>query len=133
MIVTLEEYGVMPMSLTMEELAALHREMAKEIGSDTDALELYGDLLAAAVKYLEYRSNWPLWGREEKMEKDPVRTWRHNRVILCLNQLARYLRMQGKNAAWRDTLGEETQNPACRKRAGDFACYLGFVESLCAR
>lgn len=133
MITTFEDYRPMPMSLTMEELASLHSKMAQEIGSDRDGLELYSDLVAAAVKYLEYRSNWPLWGREEKMEKDSVRTSRHNRVILCLNQLARYLRMQGKDAVWRDILGEETENAAYRKRAGDFACYIAFVESLCAR
>lgn len=133
MIAIFEEYRNMPMSLSMEEMASLHREMAEEIGSDRDALDLYADLTAACVKYLEYRSNWVLWSREEKIEKDPVRTSRHNMVILSMNQLARYLRLQGKAAAWRDVLGEEAENRDYRKRAGDFACYLAFVESLHAR
>ena len=54
-------------------------------------------------------------------------------VILSFNQLARYLKMQGKAAGWRDVLGEEAENPNYRKRLGDFACYLVFVQSLNAR
>lgn len=128
-----EEYRGMPLSLSLEEMAALHREMAEEIGSDEDARELYGDLLAAAVKYMDSRAHWPLWSREERMENDGVRTSRHNMVILSFNQLARYLRMQGEAATWRDILGEETEDPYYRKRLGDFACYLVFAESLNAR
>ena len=133
MIATYEGYILMPMSLALEEMAALHREMAEEIGSDEDALELYGDLLAAAVKYMDSRAHWPLWSREEKLENDAARTSRHNMVILSFNQLARYLKMQGKAAVWRDVLGEEAENPDYRKRLGDFACYLVFVQSLNAR
>ena len=128
-----EDYRLMPMSLALEEMAALHREMAEEIGSDEDAVELYGDLLAAAVKYMDSRAHWPLWSREEKLENDAARTSRHNMVILSFNQLARYLKMQGKAAVWRDVLGEEAENPDYRKRLGDFACYLVFVQSLNAR
>lgn len=133
MLSTYEEYLSMPMSLTFEEMAALHRQIAAETDGDTEALDLYKDLLAAAVKYAGSRARWPLWDREKKMEEDPVRTSRHNQVILALDMLARYLRMQGKPALWRDTLGEEAQNPYCRKRLGDFACYLAFAESLNTR
>lgn len=41
--------------------------------------------------------------------------------------------MQGKPAGWRDVLGDEQENPGCRKRIGDFACYLVFVNALLAR
>ena len=133
MIAVYENYRLMPMSLALEEMAALHREMAEEIGSDEDALELYGDLLAAAVKYLDSRAHWPLWSREKKLENDAARTSRHNMAILSFNQLARYLKMQGKAAGWRDVLGEEAENAGYRKRLGDFACYLVFAESLNAR
>lgn len=36
-------------------------------------------------------------------------------------------------AGWRDVLGDEQENPSCRKRIGDFACYLVFVNALLAR
>ena len=87
MLSTYEDYEPEPMSLTLEEMASLHREMADETRGDAEAI----------------------------------------------NMLARYLRMQGKSASWRDTLGEESENPYYRKRIGDFACYLVFIGSLNAR
>ncbi|MDO5139220.1 MAG: hypothetical protein Q4D71_12285, partial [Oscillospiraceae bacterium] len=71
--------------------------------------------------------------REEKMEKDPLRTALHNDVIIKTNMLARYLRKAGKPALWRNELGDEEADSMCRKVIGDFACYLAFVSGLCAR
>lgn len=133
MLSTYEDYEPEPMSLTLEEMASLHREMADETRGDAEALELYKELYTAAVKYSESRSNWPLWDKEKKLGEDPVRTSRHNKVIIAFNTLARYLRMQGKPASWREALGEESENPYYRKRIGDFACYLVFIGSLNAR
>jgi len=130
---TYEDYKTMPMSLTLEEMVSLHHAIAGEIDGDSDALGYYRDLLTAAVKYADSRAHWSLWSREEKAEGDRTRTLRHDSVITAFNLLARYLRMQGRAAAWRDTLGDEKENPYFRKRIGDFACYLVFIESLCAR
>ncbi len=127
MISTYEEYITMPGSLTLEEMQSLHREIKEEVGYDEDALDLYADLIDAATKYSPYRANWNFWGREEKRAEDSTRTSRHDRVIDCFNILERYLKKQGKSAAWHETLGED------RKRIGDFACYLVFAESLNAR
>ena len=124
---TYEDYLSLPMRLDFEEMASLHKEIMAEAGCDGEALSLYSDLLTAAVKYAESRAHWPLWDREKKQEEDPVRTFRHNQVIGSLNILARYLRKQGKPAAWRDVFDDD------RRRIGDFACYLVFVESLNAR
>lgn len=132
MLPTYEEYCSMPLSLTLEEMAALYGQMAEEI-TDADAMDLYGGLLTAAVRYAHIRGQWPLWDREKKMEEDTARTSCHNRVIDSFNILARYLKKQGKPVLWRDALGDVDKNPSCRKRIGDFACYLVFVESLCAR
>lgn len=133
MISVYEDYLPLPMSLSMEEMAALHREMADEAGTDSDALELYGEVVEAAMKYMRYRSSWLLWDREQKADNDAARTSCHNMLIIKINQFARYLKMQGKAAAWRDVLGQEDENPYCRKRIGDFACYLVWVNSLLAR
>lgn len=132
MLSTYEEYCSMPLSLTLEEMAALHGQMAEEI-TGADAMDLYGDLLTAAVRYAHIRGQWPLWDREKKREEDTARTSCHNRVIDSFNILARYLKKQGKPALWRDALGDVDKDPSYRKRIGDFACYLVFVESLCAR
>lgn len=133
MILTYKDYLPAPGSLTLEEMQSLHREIKEDAGYDGDALGLYKGLLAAAADYSQPRSRWLLWSRDKKLAEDSVRTSRHNRVIDCFNILARYLRNQGKQASWRDVLGDEKENPYCRKRIGDFACYLVFIESLNAR
>lgn len=127
MISTYEDYRTIPRSLTFEEMQSLHREIKEEAGRDEIAIELYTELIAAAIKYFESRANWQLWDREKKMAEDSTRTSRHNRVIDCFNMLERHLKNQEKSAAWRDMLGED------RKRIGDLACYLIFAESLNAR
>lgn len=133
MILTYEDYLPAPGSLTLGEMQSLHREIKEDAGHDGDALGLYKDLLTAAADYSQPRSRWLLWSRDKKLAEDSGRTSRHDRVIDCFNILARCLRNQGKLASWRDVLGDEKENPYCRKRIGDFACYLVFIESLNAR
>lgn len=133
MISTYEDYLPLPMSLSLEEMAFLHRDMVNEIGNDTDSLELYEELITTATRYMVFRSNWLLWSKEEKMDKDSSRTSCHDSVIVKFNQLARYLKSQGKSAAWRGILGYEEDDRYFRKRIGDFACYLVFVNSVLAR
>ena len=132
---TYETYKTEPMSLTMEEMASLHSELAGEVGSvgDDTVTDLYNDLLFAAVRYLESRAHWPLWKKEEKTTNDSDRTRRHNSAIDKLNILARYLKSQGEAASWREALGDEKENPVIRKRIGDFVCYIAFIGSLNAR
>lgn len=36
-------------------------------------------------------------------------------------------------ASWRDARGDEKENKYGRKTIGDFACYLVFMNSICAR
>lgn len=133
MIAAYDDYLSMPQSLSAEEMAVLHRDMIREMGDDSDALELYQELVVTATRYISFRSNWLLWTREEKMANDPGRTSCHDSVIVKFNQLARYLRSQGHAAAWRDTLGDPEEDRYYRKRIGDFGCYLAFVDSLLAR
>ena len=133
MVHSYQEYLAEPKALTLEEMQEIHGEIAGEIGSDADGLELYDELMAVAVRYASIRAGWPLLSREEKMEKDSRRTSCHNSVITHLNMLARYLKQQGKKAAWRDRLGYEEDDPYNRKAIGDFACWLTFVSGVCAR
>ena len=67
------------------------------------------------------------------MERDSARTSCHDSVIVKFNMLERFLKMKGKDARWREVLGHEEDDPSFRKRIGDFACYLVFVNSLLAR
>ena len=131
--VTFEEYLKTPKSLDFDTARNLHREIIGELGADPDALELYEELLAASVKYAGFRARWLLLSWEEKAEQDASRTASHDALIVKCNQLARYLKMQGKEAGWRDVLGYEENDRYNRKRLGDFGCFLAFVNGINGR
>lgn len=133
MINTFESYLREPYALDFGQMQSLHNDLLSEIGNDADAMELYEELVDSASKYAAIRADWMRLSREEKMDKDSLRTSYHNSVIINFNMLARYLRMQGKKAAWREQLGNDEENRYCRKTIGDFGCYIVFVNSLCAR
>ena len=101
--------------------------------NDEEAQELYRELISVSTRYMSFRSNWLLWSREEKMEKDSARTSCHDSVIVKFNMLERFLKVKGKEARWREVLGYEENDFNLRKRIGDFACYMVFVNSLLAR
>ena len=128
-----QEYLEMPLALTLEQMTELHAQMLAEMGNDPDAMEIYEELLSQAVDYAAFRAKWTLWSREEKMDKDPSRSSCHDSLIIKFNMLARYLTNIGKSADWRTVLGDEKADPYVRKRIGDFACYLVFVNSICSR
>ena len=130
---TFKNYLDEPYALSFDQMQSLHQEMLDEIGNDPDAEELYADLVRVATKYAAIRASWQQMSREDKMDKDPLRTSNHNSVITHFNMLARYLRMQGKKAEWRERLGYEEDNKYYRKTIGDFGCYIVFVNSICAR
>ena len=133
MVCTYEEYLKQPKAITFGKMQIFHAEMLAEIGADVDALELYDELIKIATRYAAIRANWLLLSREEKSEQDSGRTSCHNSVITHFNMLARYLKQQGKAAAWRDKLGYEEDDLYNRKAVGDFACYLAFVNGINAR
>ena len=98
MICTYEEYLKQPKAISFEKMQMIHAEMLAEIGADTEALELYDDLIKIATRYATIRANWLLLSREEKNEQDSGRTSCHNSVIIHFNMLARYLKQQGRTA-----------------------------------
>lgn len=130
---TYEDYLSTERSLTFKEMQEIHGQMLAEIASDADAKEIYNGLAATDAKYAAVRAEWPTLGREEKAGRDSRRTSLHDSVIVKFNMLARYLKKQGKDAGWRDCLGDEKGNPYDRKRFGDMACYVAFVSGLNAR
>lgn len=133
MLDTYDSYLKEPRTMTFEQMDSLHKEMLTEIGKDSEGLELYQELCDAAESYAAMRAKWHRLPREEKMEQDSLRSSYHDSVIIHLNMIARYLRMQGKKAEWREKIGDETDDPYYRKTIGDFGCYIVFINSLCAR
>ena len=130
---TFEQYLKDPYALDFQQMQKIHGELLKEIGDDPEAVKLYEDLIDAANRYAGIRAKWLRMSKEEKMDTDSLRTAHHDSVITHLNMLARYLKMQGKQAMWREQLGDVEENGYVRKGIGDFACYLVFVDSICAR
>ncbi len=94
---------------------------------DADGKELLDDFARSAVDYAAIRAEWLLLSPERKAETDPQRTRRHDAVIVSVNVLARYLSSVGRDASWREELGDN------RKRIGDFACYAAALLGLGAR
>ena len=124
---TFETYIKEPHSLTIEQMQNIHRELLAEIEKDSEAIELYEELITVATRYASIRAGWQQLSIEEKKDRDSSRTSCHNSVITHFNMLARYLKMQGKQAKWRDELGYQ------RKRIGDFACYVSLIYGVFAR
>lgn len=132
-LVQYEDYICKNKSLNFEQAIRLHEEVLSEIGTDETAMEIYTEICEKAARYSGFRSRWLLMSKEEKADADPSRTACHDSLIVCVNKLARYLRMNGKAAVWRDELGDETANPYIRKRIGDFGCYIAIINELNAR
>ena len=133
MIDTYEDYISMPLAMPATKMTSIHQQMIDELDCLPDAVELYNELIEAAIKYAEIRAKWAIMDREQKIEKDSYRTSLHNAFILQINILARFLRKSGKPALWRDELGDEEADSIFRKVIGDFACYLAFIDGICAR
>ena len=94
MISTYENYLPMEKSLPIEDMVKLHNEMVLEIGSDSDALELYDELVETATRYAAFRAKWPLMNKEEKMDTDPSRSACHNSLIVKFNPVS-YTHLSG--------------------------------------
>ena len=131
--ITFEKYLKEPFALDFEKMQALHGDLLDELGNDPDAWELYEELVDAATRYAGIRAGWLRLPQEEKLRTDGERTSAHNYLSIRFNMMARYLRMQGKQALWRDALGDDEENGYLRKPIGDFGCYIAFVYSINAR
>lgn len=116
-----------------DDAVRLIHEIKAEIGDDETAMEIYREICEKVSRYSGFRSRWLLMSKEEKADAVPSRTACHDSLIVCINKLARYLRMNGKAAEWRDELGDEKADPCIRKRIGDFACYIALINGLNAR
>jgi len=115
-------------SISFNEAEEIYEKMLASIDfNDSDAKEIWDELIESLIKYAAIRSKWLTLTREERVEKDPGRSLVHNSLIASFNMLSRYLERIDKDTSWRVQLGEE------RKRIGDFACYIAFIFGLNAR
>lgn len=94
---------------------------------DTEEMEYWNDFINSCVEYAEIRSTWLFLSREEKLEKDELRTAIHNTVIRNLSILKRMVENRNENIEWYNRFYDD------RKRIGDFACYISYIYALCTR
>ena len=116
-------------TLTFEEACEILDEMNEcyeKIAAD-DKADFYKEILEKAFKYTEIRCSWELMTGEERAEKDPYRTSVHNGFITSLNVLSRHAELEGIDASWLGKLGD------ARKRIGDFACFLTYINGMSNR
>lgn len=94
---------------------------------DTEEMEYWNNFINSCVEYAEIRSTWLFLSREEKLEKDELRTAIHNTVIRNLSILKRMVENRNENIEWYNRFYDD------RKRIGDFACYISYIYALCTR
>ena len=132
MIYTYENYRGLDRWISIEDCQRIHLEIEEEMGDDPEAAELYDELIETCIDYSGMRSSWTIHDADWRNAHDSTRTIYHDSVITAMNVLARFLRMNGKTAAWRDFLGNNEKGPD-RKRVGDFACYLVYIHGINGR
>lgn len=111
--------------LSVEKCQEILGEIIESINTqDEDLMEIWEEVLGKCFRYQKMRMDWSLYSREEKMERDSLRTSYHDSVIIGFNMLSRYMDQQDISISWREKLGEN------RKCIGDFACYVGFIYAI---
>lgn len=133
MINSYTDYLDMPNHLTVDAMHCVHLHMRKSLTDDI-AKELYEDLVKSATKYASHRMNWLLYDRCQRMEYDKYRTSSHDALLAAMNSFSRYIRNRDGKLAWDDDFViSKDDNNFNRKKVGDFACYIAFINGLNAR
>ncbi len=118
-------------ALTLDECAEIHRRMVAAIGErDEDADDIYRELLDKALVYTTIRFHWAKQDIHERALADKDRTGKHDSLLTSFKMLYRLCAADGKDTSWYAMLGDVEKNPAMRKRYGDFAAYLCFIEAI---
>ncbi len=118
-------------ALSLDECAEIHRRMTAAIGEgDEDAEEIYRELLDKALVYTTIRFKWARQDIHERALVDGDRRGKHDSLLTSFNMLYRLCAAEGKDTSWYEMLGNVEKDPAMRKRYGDFAAYLCFVEAI---
>lgn len=84
-------------------------------------------MINQATDYAGIRSNWLLLSIQEAARMNLTRSLYHDLFIEAVNNVSDYMYKKGYGNQWRALLGKD------RKRIGDFACYLSYIQSLNAR
>lgn len=124
------EYTDLPDSLTFDEANDIYKAIhTAETANDADFVELWHDVVEAAIRYVTDRNRWELMTTQERANFDHRRTLDHNSYMATLTALGRYCNQRWA-ANWFNQLGTPKHD---RKRIGDFAAYILLFNNLQAR
>ncbi|RXA67347.1 hypothetical protein [Enterococcus casseliflavus] len=140
---TYENYLQQPEALSFTEMSTIYQEILKNADmNDKDFIEIWEELMGAAIRYTVIRAEWHQFSREQKLEKDPERTNIHNTIIDQFILLERIFQLNHWDShSWTSRLFlQEEQEKRTRsdvndhrQRIGDFANYLVFVSAVNGR
>lgn len=117
-------------SIAFEEAVDIYNSIFKILECKDDYLhELWKEVIDSALTYSKMRINWNYFSREEKNEKDNLRTSYHNTLIINLNAFHKWSEQLDLDTSWREKLGSSED----RKRWGDFGGYLLCIENIRGR
>jgi hypothetical protein len=117
--------------LTFQEAEEIHSQMLRSANTgDRDFQEYWEDMIESAIVYANTRAKWSVQTVEERKDIDTSRTHQHNTFMINLKVIATYMKQQNWSSEWFEKLGTIEKD---RKRFGDFACYLVYINSLNAR
>ena len=106
-------------------------ELTNLTGEDRDEyLEAVSAMKKNAVTYAQMRDNWEFMTREERINKDDLRTSYHNEFMTSVKLLIRLANMHSDNR-WSQLLREAEEMP--RKDFGDIACYITYLIAVSNR
>ncbi|EPH63459.1 MAG: hypothetical protein E7F16_09375 [Enterococcus casseliflavus] len=140
---TYENYLQQQEALSFTEMSTIYQEILKNADmNDKDFIEIWEELMGAAIRYTVIRAEWHQFSREQKLEKDPERTNIHNTIIDQFILLERIFQLNHWDShSWTSRLFlQEEQEKRTRsdvndhrQRIGDFANYLVFVSAVNGR
>jgi ribosomal protein L11 methylase PrmA len=117
--------------LTFQEAEEIHSQILQyAMNRDSDFQEYWEEMIRSAIFYANTRAQWSVQTLEERRNIDNSRTHQHNDFMINLKVIATYMKQQDWSTEWFDKLGTIEKD---RKRFGDFACYLVYINSLNAR
>lgn len=143
-----DDYQTTNEHLTFAEMQRIQQAIIENAQADDDVfIEIWHDLVSAAVDYTQARDQWYLTDPEamtvqDRERQDLARTEKHNAVLDNFIILERLFISNGwPSADWTEKLFLQQAVPnrnrddinAHRKRVGDFANYLAFIYALSSR
>jgi len=106
-------------------------EIQQLSGEDRDEYEeAVSDMKKKAASYARFRTEWEFMSKDEKIEKDSLRTSHHNEFMTAAKLLIRLSNMHTDNK-WAK-LQEEAESMQ-RKDFGDIACYITYLIAVSNR